>query len=63
MNGMMDPRAVGGLNFFGFGSEIGQDEERPLWVQIDRASRIIFPAMFLLFNIIFWPVLLVASQK
>ncbi len=63
MNGMMDPRVDGGPNFFGTEGQQGQDKARPLWVQIDRTSRIIFPAMFLVFNLVFWPVLLVASQK
>jgi hypothetical protein len=33
-------------------------EERVLWREIDRVSRLVFPALFLLFVLTYWPILL-----
>jgi hypothetical protein len=33
-------------------------EEKILWKEIDRQSRIYFPALFLLFVVFYWPILL-----
>lgn len=36
--------------------------ERILWREIDKMSRIIFPALFMVFVILYWPLLLLKSS-
>lgn len=37
-------------------------QEKVLWREIDKLSRVIFPAVFLLFVILYWPVLLLKTK-
>lgn len=41
-------------------NESGQ--EKILWCEIDRLSRIIFPVLFLIFMVIYWPVLMLGKS-
>jgi len=38
-------------------------KERPVWVVIDRVSRLAFPIAFIIFNCSYWPYLLIGSSK
>ncbi|XP_067000675.1 glycine receptor subunit alpha-4 [Anabrus simplex] len=38
-------------------------EEKVLWKEIDRQSRIIFPAFFLIFVVFYWPILLLKKSQ
>jgi len=47
-----------------FGNEgLAQKNKRPVWVVIDRASRVAFPLAFIIFNCSYWPYLLIGSSK
>ncbi|CAG9134611.1 unnamed protein product [Plutella xylostella] len=37
-------------------------QERVLWREIDKLSRVVFPALFLLFVTMYWPVLLLKTK-
>lgn len=36
--------------------------ERIMWREIDKVSRIVFPALFLVFLVLYWPILLMKSS-
>lgn len=40
--------------------ETGRDHI--LWKEIDRISRIVFPLLFLIFAVLYWPILLLKSS-
>jgi hypothetical protein len=38
-------------------------KDRPIWATIDRVSRAAFPSLFLLFNLAYWPFLVIGSNN
>ncbi len=36
---------------------------RPIWVQIDKVCRALFPLLFAIFNAVYWPILLEGSAS
>jgi len=40
-----------------------KDVKKPVWVVIDRVSRVAFPIAFVIFNCSYWPYLLIGSSK
>lgn len=43
-------------------TDVDTGVERIMWREIDKVSRIVFPALFLVFLVLYWPILLMKSS-
>lgn len=44
-------------------TDIDTGVEKIMWREIDKVSRVVFPALFLVFVVLYWPILLMKSSS
>lgn len=62
---MMAPPGLADFGAFAYPRHPNDEKpkERPSWVRIDRVSRVLFPLSFGVFNVTFWPYLIIGAEN